>query len=1544
MNTVIRRFILKALFVALAIPAIAQQTEYFEPPRPIIGTQMQFPRLLTTEDRLIVVYQETERTEDGGNERGNLFVSLQWSREGRQWNSLPKRIGPIPYAGENPPFVFSATAGENGDLYIAVTESAERTVVYRSTDDGVNFSEVHEVRTARTNVAPRLFTTSTGGILLFVNQNIGGRQQAVYLYSESGDDWSVPEQLEPRSEIGLTFIPSHAAFGGRDYVVYQALNLTERSTYQLYIKISDDGGRTWSSGRRLTEFPDPGLSDDENLFDNQRPHLVADPSGDQLLLAWERRFQTGSPQIYRAGINASGELNGLIEEVTGRFELARSPRIAFDGDETVITWFTNPQGNSRVILGRREGFRWQAERMSPAVGEATFAEAVSFNGRLHIVWQRRAGEDGSEIVYLEPDQSVDSPDIRGGNFRLGERSARPGAEFVVVDPEDAAGIRAYSYVWSRNRDEPVPREIVQRVPDRTISVRAEEDGEWYLRVRATDFAGNWSEPTTASYYLDNTPPGPVAFPPPAVDENGFLVSNTFQVGWRPPEDEPELGGYTVRLDYIGTDPETAVQVVDPPAVPQRVTTQRQSTGGTNLDNGLWLLSVAAVDSVGNVGPTRSLPLRLDKYIPVTRIFATVVERDRLGRYSLEVNGRGFTSNGTVRQVVLDRDGSPPYDYEFNAWQNEFSVENDRRITGMRVDEVESATYRVGVLHSERGMYFAPERIGLNERGTIRYGDFRPVFAPVYRESESAVIGRSPQELAYFVTIAAALALILISGARLVAISREMGALGREARMLIQGEAVVTAAEQRLREERAKRMRIQWRGLRIKFMFFVVLLVVAVVVLVSVVLSRNVLERQERILVRGLQERIELLVEGQVAGARPALQNPQTNLDQLQNLANQGEAMTEALYVTITGLNAQGELQTVYATTDPGVIEAQGDRIDTETYSVGVSRLDDRISEQVDSLAAELNTSAINELGDIPVELEQLSQEAQQLIFQGAADEEIARIDEIRSELIRRAQERLSQIAGPIRSDPSFDFEQLRRDITTYLFYKPVMAIVPGAGAGFEDFYRGTIRVEISTQLILDEIDQTRRELIITTMVIAAAAVALGIFGAYILATIVVRPIRRLVDLVEEISATEDKASLKGRSLELRSRDELNQLATSINHMIEGLVKGAETSKDLLFGKETQKAFIPLERISEDAKRTYGMYEMEHASFFGYYEGAKGVSGDYFTYQKLDDRYVAMIKCDVAGKGIPAALIMVQVATVFQDYFRNWTLKSPGLDISSFVLRVNDIVAERQFKGRFAALTVGILDTHKGAFYTANAGDVKLHVYRTAQNGVEELTIPGGPAAGTFSSADMPLQFPQEMKTVAIGDLLLLFTDGLEEAKRLLRGKDWKTFVVDEEMITEGTVAEGLQVGEDGEEFSNERVHEIVTAAATRGRYQLTRLMNPAEEEELVFDFSTCTDPVRDTVLAVVAIERIFRMYPDPSAGPDDRVQVDRIVHDFLKEHFLQYNRYFGHYVDKSAENAAEGGENEAAPMRHANEEYLEFSHIKQDEQFDDITMLVVSRT
>ena len=73
-------------------------------------------------------------------------------------------------------------------------------------------------------------------------------------------------------------------------------------------------------------------------------------------------------------------------------------------------------------------------------------------------------------------------------------------------------------------------------------------------------------------------------------------------------------------------------------------------------------------------------------------------------------------------------------------------------------------------------------------------------------------------------------------------------------------------------------------------------------------------------------------------------------------------------------------------------------------------------------------------------------------------------------------------------------------------------------------------------------------------------------------------------------------------------------------MTRGLVKAAAASKDLTVGKEVQKMFIPLEVDSAGRKLTTGKIEDDYTQFFGYYEGAKGVSGDYFDYLKLDDKH------------------------------------------------------------------------------------------------------------------------------------------------------------------------------------------------------------------------------------------------------------------------------------------------------------------------------------
>ncbi|MFP4301557.1 MAG: SpoIIE family protein phosphatase [Spirochaetaceae bacterium] len=1513
------------LLLLVPITAISAQEPYFEEPRNAVPADARFPELISDGERLMVLYQEVR----GEGENREILIRGRTTERGREFSDPFDVAGPFSVETERTPVIYNALARSNGELFVSVVASPQRTEIYRAAPGSTEFQRTARLETEVTNVAPRIYETSENSLILFVNQNVGITQAILYSLSTDGESWSSLERLEEDEDVGLTFLPSHARLGGRDFVVFQGLNLDLRGTYQLYMKWSDDGGRSWSEAQRLTTFTDITQTDNPDSYDNQRPHLR--PVGSETLgLTWERRYQGGNRQIYYAEYDREGEAGNARDEVTSRIESANFPRVhSYDG-ETYLLWFTNPGGRSRVILARREGIQWERQTLSREGAEATFPVAELHRERLHLLWQEGA-QQGSSLTYLEPDQRADPPRLAGVNFVAGRRNSEPRAVVRITDPVDASGILGYSYTWSRDPEAPVDREVDQLVPEREVTVTADEDGAWYLRVRARDFAGNWSEPNTIEYFLDNTPPSPVSFPRPPVDEDGYLVSNSFELRWEPPPEE-DVAGYSTQISYVA-EPRADVDEaeVEVPAMEATIDTSVPVVSRRNLDNGVWALTVAPVDTVGNVGEPETLLFRLNKYVPETLVFSVNVSQDRLGRYGLEILGRGFTANGTINEIVLDEDGEEPYDYRFSRGEEGFEVLGNRSIQGPVIERILTGEYRLGLRHPERGLYFAPERLAFQATGVIKFGDYTVRYAPSYEVAERGRYFLTGNDLAFWSIVITALAAIIFSSLRIAAITREGIVLRKEAQALITGETV-----DKKKEERARQLRVRGLSLRVKFAFFVVLLVISVVVLVAVFLGRSVLQRQERILTSGLRERVEVLVQGVSTSARQFLENPQDNIGELQALPNQSEAMPEARYVTITGLGPNGEdLNVVYGTNDPALRgDSPGEErsIDTEEFIGGISRLRDPLTDDVAALREDLNAEAAERAGEIPAQIEEINLQTQQLVQQAvAAGEEVdseatEQLDQIRTELDNRARRILEEIAGETRSFPRFETEELDTVNTDYIFYRPILFIPPGAEAGFEEFYRGTVRIGISTQLILEEIANTRRELIITTSIIAVLAVVAGVLGALILATIVVNPIQRLVAGVETIRDTEDKAALKGHSIELRSRDELYVLADAVNSMTEGLVKAAEANKDLIVGKDTQKMFIPLAKGSDGRKLTTGSVENEHVEIYGYYEGAKGVSGDYFAYEPLQGgRYYAVIKCDVAGKGVPAALIMVQVATLFLDYFKGWTMERSGLKLEKLVSRINDLISEREFRGRFAAFTLGILDIQKGAFYLSNAGDNQIHIFEREKQAVGQYSLTETPAAGVFPSDMVPSGFPQELRVLKRGDIFLLFTDGVEEAQRILRDENFSVYTVTEEDVESGRVSKALQANVSNEEFSIARIHAITEAVQRGGTYRLVKELNPVEEE-LLFDFSSCEPTSENTVLALTSVEKMFRIYPDPGAGPDDRVEVDKKIDEFLRAHFKGYERYFHHPLPEDPQS-----------------EYRVFTHLREDEQYDDLTILAIRK-
>ena len=415
--------------------------------------------------------------------------------------------------------------------------------------------------------------------------------------------------------------------------------------------------------------------------------------------------------------------------------------------------------------------------------------------------------------------------------------------------------------------------------------------------------------------------------------------------------------------------------------------------------------------------------------------------------------------------------------------------------------------------------------------------------------------------------------------------------------------------------------------------------------------------------------------------------------------------------------------------------------------------------------------------------------------------------------------------------------------------------------------------------------------------------------------------------MEIIRDTEDKAKLVGIDIVLKSRDELAILGETINDMTHGLVKAAAAASDLSIGKEIQKKFIPLELDREGNKLSHGSKETKYLDFFGYYEGAKGVSGDYFDYLDLDGRYYAIIKCDVAGKGIPAALIMIQVATMFLNYFKQWKPTEKGMHIDDVVYQINDFIETLGFKGRFAAFTLCLYDSQTGTVRFCNAGDNIVHLYDASEGKVKTLFLPETPATGVLPNFLVESKGGYKVQTINLdrGDILLLYTDGIEEAKRKFRNLQFQEIICEEG--DRDTPHENHTVGQGDEEMSPERVEAIINTVMNKQVYTLHKWHNPeGDDKDLKFDFTLSKGNVEDVIMAMVSVEKMFRCYRDPKATEDSRVLVDKTVDAFLKEYFLQYREYCS-FTKEAPGNTA----------------YMYYTYLGEDDQYDDLTILGIKR-
>jgi serine phosphatase RsbU (regulator of sigma subunit)/anti-sigma regulatory factor (Ser/Thr protein kinase) len=157
----------------------------------------------------------------------------------------------------------------------------------------------------------------------------------------------------------------------------------------------------------------------------------------------------------------------------------------------------------------------------------------------------------------------------------------------------------------------------------------------------------------------------------------------------------------------------------------------------------------------------------------------------------------------------------------------------------------------------------------------------------------------------------------------------------------------------------------------------------------------------------------------------------------------------------------------------------------------------------------------------------------------------------------------------------------------------------------------------------------------------------------------------------------------------------------------------------------------------------------------YYKPAREVGGDFYDFFDLPGGKLGVVVGDVTDKGVPAAMVMAAARSVLRATAAQ--VVSPGETLR----RVNELLTPDIPEKMFVTCLYGVLDTASGRFTFANAGH-NLPFARTS-GGAIELRATGMPL-GLMTGMD----YEETEATVAPGDALLLYSDGVTEAHSTAR--------------------------------------------------------------------------------------------------------------------------------------------------------------------------------
>ncbi|MEG0594321.1 MAG: SpoIIE family protein phosphatase [Christensenella sp.] len=211
--------------------------------------------------------------------------------------------------------------------------------------------------------------------------------------------------------------------------------------------------------------------------------------------------------------------------------------------------------------------------------------------------------------------------------------------------------------------------------------------------------------------------------------------------------------------------------------------------------------------------------------------------------------------------------------------------------------------------------------------------------------------------------------------------------------------------------------------------------------------------------------------------------------------------------------------------------------------------------------------------------------------------------------------------------------------------------------------------------------------------------------------------------------------------------EFAQLSQDINSTVAALKGHIELEKhrneqELELAWTIQSATLPDYR---------SFIRVPEVDIYTYITPAKNVGGDFYDFFRLGANKFAFLIADVSGKGIPAALFMMNVKNSIKNYMLQ------GMPVSTALTLANNELCKNNDEMMFATVFAAIFDVKTGQLECVNAGHTPPVLIRGDQ--ITEINCKKRRILAALPDIELKSEFFQLKR----GDKLLLYTDGITEA-------------------------------------------------------------------------------------------------------------------------------------------------------------------------------------